>query len=121
MKKTIRLTESDLVSMIKKIIQEDLEIVPFILKALGGDIKVTNQKTKKSYKYGLETEVLGFRKSVYVDSIDSETITVSVAGVSKTKNINKGKILNLLNSKFGSQEIPYTTKDGNVLYFVRKP
>lgn len=36
----------------------------------------------------------------------------------KTKKINKTKLLNLLKDSFGSKEIEYTTKDGNIIYFV---
>ena len=118
MKNTIRLTESNLVLIIKKIIQEDLKIPPFILKAQKGNIKVTNLETKESYNYGLETKILGFRTSVYVNSIDSETITVSVAGLSKIKKINKNNIQNMLQSNFGSQELISTTKDGDIIYLV---
>jgi hypothetical protein len=40
MKKIIRLNESKLVSLIKKIIKEDLEIAPYKLKAVGGNVKI---------------------------------------------------------------------------------
>lgn len=118
MKKVLRLNESELVSLIKKIIEEDLEIVPYKLKAVGGNVKVSNTKTGKTLYYTLETTILGFRTTVHVNSIDSENITISVAGVSKTKKLSKDKLSNILKNNFGSKEIPYTTKDGDIVYFV---
>lgn len=97
---------------------EDLEIAPYMIQPIKGKVKVTNQKTGKKSVYTLQTTILGFRKNLYVDSIDSKNITISVAGLSKTKEINKTNLLNLLKDSFGSKEIEYTTKDGDIIYFV---
>ena len=70
MKKIIRLNESELFSLIKKIIKEDLEIAPYKLKAVGGNVKINNAKTGKTFIYSLEIKILGFRKTVYVNSIN---------------------------------------------------
>lgn len=118
MKKIIRLNESELVSLIKKIIKEDLEIVPYKLKVVGGNVKISNTKTGKTLIYSLETTVLGFRKRLYVNSINSENITISVGGISKTKKLLKDKLNILLKNRFGSKEIEYTTKDRDIVYFV---
>ena len=118
MKKIIRLNESELFSLIKKIIKEDLEIAPYKLKAVGGNVKINNAKTGKTFIYSLETKILGFRKTVYVNSINSETITVSLAGISNTKDLSKDVLNNILKNSFGSKEIKYTTKKGDIVYFV---
>ena len=118
MKKIIRLNESELVSLIKKIIKEDLEIAPYKLKTVDGKVEISNTKTRKTLIYSLEAKILGFRTTVYVDSINSETITVSLAGVSNTKDLSKDVLNNILKNGFGSKEIKYTTKKGDIVYFV---
>jgi len=118
MKKIIRLNESELVSLIKKIIKEDLEIAPYKLKTVDGKVKISNTKTGKTLIYSLESKILGFRTTVYVNSINSETITVSLAGVSSTKDLLKDDLNNILKNSFGSKEIKYTTKKGDIVYFV---
>ena len=118
MKKIIRLNESELVSLIKKIIKEDLEIAPYKLKTVDGKVEISNTKTRKTLIYSLEAKILGFRTTVYVDSINSETITVSLAGVSNTKDLSKDVLNNILKNSFGSKEIKYTTKKGDIVYFV---
>ena len=118
MKKIIRLNESELVSLIKKIIKEDLEIAPYKLKTVDGKVEISNTKTRKTLIYSLEAKILGFRTTVYVDSINSETITVSLAGISNTKDLSKDVLNNILKNSFGSKEIKYTTKKGDIVYFV---
>ena len=123
MKKTIRLNDSNLISLIKKIISEtklyeELEVTPYKLKSVSGKIKVTNTNTNKSLTYELETSIVGFRKSVYVNSIGPDDITISVAGMEKTKPLSKDKLSKILKNGFGSKEIEYTTKDGDIVYFV---
>ena len=81
-------------------------------------LKLINAKTGKTFIYSLEIKILGFRKTVYVNSINSETITVSLAGISSTKNFSKDEMYNLLKNSFGSKEIKYTTKKGDIVYFV---
>ncbi len=118
MKKIIRLNESELVSLIKKIIKEDLEIAPYKLKTVDGKVEISNTKTRKTLIYSLESKIFGFRTTVYVNSINSETITVSLAGISSTKDLSKDVLNNILKNSFGSKEIKYTTKKGDIVYFV---
>jgi len=125
MKKIVRLNESELISVVKRIIvetklYEELEVTPYKLKAVSGKIKVTNTNTNKSLTYELETSIVGFRKSVYVNSIGPDDITISVAGIEKTKPLSKDKLSKILKNGFGSKEIEYTTKDGDIVYFVLK-
>jgi hypothetical protein len=126
MKKIVRLNESELISIIKRIIvetniSEDLEIIPYKIKPISGNLKVTNTKTGKSLIYTLEAPVFGFRTELYVNSIDSDSIEISVAGMKKNKPISKDRISSILKNNFGSKEIEYTTKTGDVIYFVLKP
>ena len=90
MKKIIKLTEDDLTRIINRVISEsELMISPFKLQAINGLLKITNTSTSKSIKYRLEKTLVGFRKTLYVESLDETKMVVSVAGITQDVPIYK--------------------------------
>ena len=120
MKKIIKLTESDLTRIIERVISEsELMITPFKIQAVNGLLKITNTSTSKSIKYRLEKTLVGFRKSLYVESLDENKMVVSVAGIKQDVMIFKNKLKMFLSKNFGKDEVTYKTEDGSTVYFVK--
>ncbi len=120
MKKIIKLTESDLTRIIERVISEsELMIAPYKIQAVNGLLKITNTSTSKSIKYRLEKTLVGFRKSLYVESLDENKMVVSVAGIKQDVMIIKEKLKMFLSKNFGKDEVTYKTEDGSTVYFVK--
>jgi hypothetical protein len=120
MKKIIKLTESDLTRIIERVINEsELMISPFKIQAVNGLLKITDTTKSKSIKYRLEKTLVGFRKSLYVESLDENKMVVSVAGIKQDVMIFKEKLKMFLSKNFGKDEVTYKTEDGSTVYFVK--
>jgi len=120
MKKIIKLNESDLTRIIERVISEsELMISPFKIQAINGLLKITNTSTSKSVKYRLEKTLVGFRKTLYVESLDENKMVVSVAGITQDVEIVKEKLKMFLSKNFGKDEVTYKTEDGSTVYFVK--
>ena len=120
MKKIIKLTESDLTRIIERvIIESELMISPFKIQAINGLLKITDTTKSKSIKYRLEKTLVGFRKSLYVESLDENKMVVSVAGIKQDVMIFKEKLKMFLSKNFGKDEVTYKTEDGSTVYFVK--
>lgn len=120
MKKIIKLTEFDLTRIIERVINEsELMITPFKIQAVNGLLKITDTTTSKSIKYRLEKTLVGFRKSLYVESLDENKMVVSVAGIKQDVMIFKNKLKMFLSKNFGKDEVTYKTEDGSTVYFVK--
>ena len=124
MKKIIRLTESDLFKIVKRIIKEgDLEearlvVSPYELNASGGYILIKDTTNKKNYKYELQIKK-GFWVRVNVDDFPSgKSIKASGLGMSKTINVDKNVVKNILSKKLGQSEILFNIQ-GNEIKFVK--
>jgi hypothetical protein len=120
MKKIIKLNESDLTRIIERVISEsELMISPFKIQAINGLLKITNTSTSKSVKYRLEKTLVGFRKTLYVESLDENKMVVSVAGITQDVPIFKENLKIFLSKNFGKDEVAYMTEDGSKVYFVK--
>jgi hypothetical protein len=120
MKKIIKLTESDLTRIIERVINEsELMISPFKIQAVNGLLKITNTSTSKSVKYRLEKTLVGFRKTLYVESLDENKMVVSVAGIKQDVPIFKENLKIFLSKNFGKDEVTYKTEEGSTVYFVK--
>jgi hypothetical protein len=120
LKKIIKLNESDLTRIIERVISEsELMISPFKIQAINGLLKITNTSTSKSVKYRLEKTLVGFRKTLYVESLDENKMVVSVAGITQDVPIFKENLKIFLSKNFGKDEVAYMTEDGSKVYFVK--
>lgn len=120
MKKIIKLTESDLSRIVRRVINETKLISsPYVLEAINGDIKITDNKTKKSYTYGFEIKQLGFWVGVdIVDFPNGNSIKASGLGITKTISVDKEKIKNIISKNWGKATITFNI-DGYDLRFVK--
>ena len=119
MKKIIRLTEQDLVRIVKQVIKESVTIEPYSLKASNGNLQITDTQTKKSYTYKLEKKTLLANIDLTVNSIDNNGLSVSVMGLTKTAPLEKDKIKSVIKNNWGAKQLEHKTKDGDTILFTR--
>ena len=129
----IRLTESDLTRIIKRVIKEsetdDIDLLngvyvpPFHLKADDSKLVVTkflpNKKTQKVI-YQLSTKIkvplVGYvLTDINVDSVDDEKLVVSKLKQTVEVEFDEKKVKELL-TNFG-KNLDYKTKDNKVVHF----
>ena len=121
MKKIIKLTEHDLTRIVRRVLEEDLDVAPFNLKVVGGNIKVTNSDTKESYIYRLKAYIaFGVKDFVKVNSLNDDQLELSYGPVTKTKEVKKDKLKSLLKNNFGASKITYKTPEGEEVEFIKK-
>lgn len=119
MKKVIRLTESDLIQVIKQMVNESLTISPYTLSVTDkGNVKIVDTSTNKSHIYKIKSYqgyLLGY-VTVTVKSLDNTGMTASYAGISETVPIKTDKIKTLISNNFGKQEIAFKEDDTDVKF-----
>jgi hypothetical protein len=129
----IRLTESDLTRIIKRVIKESetddvdlsngVSVPPFYLKADDSKLVVTkflpNKKTQK-VTYQLSTKIkvplVGYvLTDINVDSVDDEKLVVSKLKQTVEVEFDEKKVKELL-TNFG-KNLDYKTKDNKIVHF----
>ena len=121
MKKTIRLTESDLNNLIKHIISEMefkeavMSVEPFILSATqNGNIKITNTKTRISHVYSMEAwKCFNWFDCTIKDFPYGTKIKLTAMGKDYNINVNTSQIKNLLQKEFGNKVINHIFVDNS--------
>ena len=119
MKKTIRLTESDLNNLIKHIISEmefkeaAMNVDPFILSATqNGNIKITNTKTRINHVYSMEAwKGVNWFDCTIKDFPDGTKIKLTAMGKEYNIKVDKSQIKNLLQNGFGKQVLKHILVD----------
>lgn len=124
MKKIIRLSETELIKVIKKIIKEGeleedkLVTSPYELSASNGYIIIKNTKDNKSYKYQLQIKQ-GFWISVNVEDFPGgNSIKASGFGMTKTISLDKNMVKNVVSKNIGKSTIQFTV-EGYEIKFVK--
>lgn len=114
MKKRIFLKESELITIIKQIINETvLKIDPFQLSATEkGNIKINNGEKTHVYKMEVEKGIFWLDCTV-LDFPYGKKIELNVAGMRKVANLDLDNIKKQLQSKFGQNTIELSVKDEN--------
>ncbi len=121
MKKLNVLTESKLLSVIRRAINEMVTVEPYTLSAVGGKIKIKNNENNKTHIYRLEAiiPVVG-RSEVNVDVIDEKGIKVSKVGITKFVKLDKPVVKKLISSNFGAPTLTMKKDDGEKVWFVKE-
>jgi hypothetical protein len=121
MKKVIRLTESELTNLIKKMVVEaNLQIDPYLLSVTPKkNIRITNTDTGKIYNYAMSVKKLGMWWDCTVhDFPGGDKIKLEAAGDFYTKSVDKVELKKVLQKNFGKQEL-LTDTDGTEIKFER--
>ena len=119
MKKTIRLTESDLINIVKRIISEMefkeavMNVDPFILSATqNGNIKITNTKTRINHVYSMEAwKGVNWFDCTIKDFPDGTKIKLTAMGKEYNIKVDKSQIKTLLQNGFGKQVLKHILVD----------
>ena len=119
MKKVIKLTESDLVRIVKRVIKESVTIDPYVLKPSNGNLQITDTRIQKSYTYRLEKKTLLSNIDLTVKNIDNNGLTVSSMGMTKTAPLEKEKVKAVIKKNWGASQMEHKTKAGDTIIFTR--
>ena len=121
MKKVVKLTESDLTRIIKRVINEmefkeaSMNVDPFTLSATPkGNVKITNTKTGIGHVYSMEAwKSFNWFDCTIKDFPDGSKIKLTAMGKEYNIPVDKSQIKRLLQNGFGKQELTHTLVDGS--------
>lgn len=125
----VKINELFINRIVKKVLNEIkvININPFTLEIINGDIKIINNSTKenriyKIYKDGGFGPDLYLRVDDFPENGEKMKVTAVTFNVEKTSPLDKENIKNLLSKEWNKNEdeIEYTTKDGVDLLFKKK-
>jgi hypothetical protein len=127
MKKIIRLTEKELINIVKRVINENelsedvISVEPYLLSATkNGNVHIYNKQENASVYYSLSVwKGVTWVSLTVLDFPNGTQIKVSGLGVVKTVDINKNDIINIVKKNWGKKEIQYTTDKGEELKFKK--
>jgi hypothetical protein len=119
MKKIIRLTESELTNLIKKMVVEaNLEVDPYVLSVTPNkNIRIRNTQTGKIYNYKMSVYKL-FRwwGCTVHDFPGGNKIKLEAAGDFYTQSVDKDELKKVLQTNFGKQELVTTFGDVEIKF-----